>query len=286
MAKKKKDNIDENDDINEGKSGDIHEADDNFGLPDVEYTPVNRDKTEEDVPGKKDPEHQVPAEPEYSTDPVSEPASETTTTEETAYASSSAESTPPPPSEESTNYRYRRYNERKEEGSNAPKIIILLALVLLVAAAIWYFGIYAPQQEELRAQMEQEQAQQEQVERDRAAQEEQERLEREEAQREAERLAAEQEAAAAEPETGSLETISNRTGRYYVVVASALDGDLAMDYGRRLSGAGSNIKLLEPTGNNKFYRVAVGDFDSWAAAQEEANELKSNYGDEVWVVKF
>lgn len=261
MTKKRKDDIDDNDDINEGRPDDINEADDNFGLPDVDYTPV--DKTEEEPV-----EHTTSSE-------------ETYTEKESAYESGY---TAPATAGTTSSYEPERYRRKKE--SNAPKIIILILVILLVAAGAYYFGIYRPQQKAELARIEQEnreaeEARQAQAEADREEAERQ----RLEAQREAERRAAEEEAAK-QPQTGTFEKVSSRTGNYYVIVASSLDEDLATDYAKRLTQQGYNTKLLAPTGNNKFHRVAVSDFGTWADAQQKADELKGEYGDNVWVVKF
>lgn len=266
MAKKNKDDIDDNDDdFNEGNSEDINDADDNFGLPDVEYSPVNRDEEKEQpAPDEQDRTEQTPFASLHKRDIIYSSISKEAN-------SSSGDSGYQPPKKE----------------SNAPKILILLAVLLMVAVGIWYFGIYKPEQDRLQAQQEQElREEQARAERERQAQIERERQEREEAEREAARVAAEAEAAASESNSGSFETIPNRTGRYYVVVASAIDMDLATDYAKKLAQEGKNAKILAPKGNNKFHRVAVGDYENLAGAQEDLSDFRSRYGNEVWVVKF
>ena len=251
MAKKNKDDIDDNDDLNEGNSGDINDADDNFGLPDVEYSPVNR----EDEPAPEDPE------------PIKK--------RDVIYSSPAA-------GEETSGYSGYTPPERE---SNAPKILILLGVLLLIGAGIWYFAFYRPEQGRIQAQQEQQlREEQQRAEAERQAQIERERQEREAAEQEAARLAAEE--AAAESKTGTFETILNRTGRYYIVVASAIDSDLATDYAKKLASEGENTKILTPKGNNKFHRVAVGDYENLAAAQEVLGDMRSRFGNDVWVVKF
>lgn len=263
MAKKKKGDIDENDDINEGRSDDINEADDNFGLPDVDYTPV--DKTEEE-----------PAE-----EPVAEESSSYTEPEERAQPAYGGAST----ERSSSTYEPGSYRPPHQE-SNAPKIIVLIAVILLVGAGIWYFGFYNPQQQAEQARIEQEQQEAEESRQAEERRQEEERQRQLAQQREAERIAAEEEAAAREPQEGSFERLTSRTGNYYVVVSSSLDDDLATDFAKKLSQEGLNTKLLEPTGNNKFHRVAVAGFDAWSDAQGKADELKGRFGENIWVVKY
>ena len=45
-------------------------------------------------------------------------------------------------------------------------------------------------------------------------------------------------------EEGVIETITSPNGRFYVIVSSSVDDDLAMDYARKLSQQGNNIKII------------------------------------------
>ncbi|MBK7652318.1 MAG: hypothetical protein IPJ20_18625 [Flammeovirgaceae bacterium] len=56
----------------------------------------------------------------------------------------------------------------------------------------------------------------------------------------------------AKPASGTVETLSSRTGRYYVVVASAVDDDLIMDYANKLSAKGTGLKLYHPLESGSF----------------------------------
>jgi hypothetical protein len=90
----------------------------------------------------------------------------------------------------------------------------------------------------------------------------------------------------AKPAVGAIETLSERTRRYYVVISTAIDDDLVMDYARKLSKQGVGTKIIPPFGKTKFYRLAIADHDTYAKAQANADEVKGNYGSEVWVVRF
>ena len=75
-------------------------------------------------------------------------------------------------------------------------------------------------------------------------------------------------------------------GRYYVVVSSSVDGDLAMDYAKKLAGEGENVKVIQPPPDNKVYhRVSVGDYDSRDQAVS-ASASFSNYENGVWILKY
>jgi hypothetical protein len=88
------------------------------------------------------------------------------------------------------------------------------------------------------------------------------------------------------PTVGTIETLTDRTRRYYVVISSAVDGDLVMDYAKRLSEKGVSTKIIPPFGKYKFSRLAIGDYDTFASAQTYADAAKADYGGEVWVLRF
>jgi hypothetical protein len=322
--KKQKDELEDN--INQDNPGDIHEADDTFGLPDINFDPIEPSSEE---PVQEEPTYNEP-EPVNEETPVDEPYMYASRPDEGAeqqdefvYDSSKPEdenlSSVEAESEADQLATREYYHSAEEESlsgtdysasmeedhvheeekaayvpgsytpphdtSNRTGVIVGVLLVLALAAiAGWYFFMFQPAQE----REEQEAARQEQLEAEQAAQ----RVDNEEAarQRAAEEEAArqaelERQQAEATPETGTVETISSRTGRYYVVVASAVDGDLAMDYANKLIKEGYNVKIIQPYGNVIFHRVAVRDLDTWAEAQNVANDLKGQY-DGVWVKKY
>ena len=226
---------------------------DNFGLPDIEYKPLDQleQKTEQQETVNTESEQQ-----EY-----------TSTNEEEAEKT----------------YEPRKYSDatrsyEEEEKSNAPVVIgIIVALVVIVGAfLVWQF-VYQPRkkaQEELAAKA----AAAKKAEAERVAKEKE----------EAERKKREAEAAVAnaKPAEGTIETLSTRTGRYYVIVSSAVDGDLVMDNAKKMSAKGVSTKIIPPFGKWKFYRLAIADFDSFAGAQSNADASKGEYGPATWVMRY
>ncbi len=85
---------------------------------------------------------------------------------------------------------------------------------------------------------------------------------------------------------GQVTQLSSPTGRYYVIVASFIDDDLAMDYGKKLAKQGVGTSMLHPKSEKGFYRLAVADFTSLKDATLKAEELKSTYGNDVWVIRY
>lgn len=85
---------------------------------------------------------------------------------------------------------------------------------------------------------------------------------------------------------GSVSNISSRTGRYYIIVGSFIDSDLANDYAGRLAKEGYQAKIIEPSGTRKFYRLSVKDAESINALQADMDSMKEKHGENIWIVKY
>lgn len=93
-------------------------------------------------------------------------------------------------------------------------------------------------------------------------------------------------AIAAKSVPGTVEKVTSATGRFYLIVSSSIDGDLAMDYGDKMAAEGISLKIIEPYGNIRYYRASLGDYDSWDSAVTAAASLKTTYGDAIWILKY
>jgi ribosomal protein L9 len=167
-----------------------------------------------------------------------------------------------------------------EPKSKAPVIIgIVIVLVLVVAGYLIYNFVIKPGQ-----LADAEKARKEQLAKDelKKKQQEEARLAQE---REAERIRLEA-LANAKPAIGTIETLSARTKRYYVVVTSDIDDDLLMDYAKKLSAKGVSTKIIPPFGTKNFFRLAIADHETFALAQTNADAAKADYGGGVWVIKY
>lgn len=80
--------------------------------------------------------------------------------------------------------------------------------------------------------------------------------------------------------------INEPTGRYYVIVASSLDKDLVSDYGKKLAEQGMTCNILAPIGNRMFHRLSIADFASLNDAAIQSEQLKGEFGEEVWVIRY
>ncbi|MBK5278063.1 MAG: hypothetical protein JJE09_04280 [Bacteroidia bacterium] len=248
MAKRKKTNEDLPDENIENTNDS-----DNFGLPDIEYKPIDRAEG-----GSQDlAEEQIVSEPEQQDSDSRISQSEDQSSGEQGYV----------------------YTPPAEEKSKAPIIIgLVITAVVVIAGFLIYNFVYKPKVEKEK---------QEQLAKVAAAKKAADaaRLAKEKA--EAERLQREaDEAAKALPVDGTIEILTGRTRRYYVVITSSIDADLSMDYAKKLSAKGVSTKIIPPFGKWKFNRLSIGDYDTFALAQTNADVAKAEYGDGVWVIKY
>lgn len=222
-------------------------SEENFGLPDLEFKPL-------DEAAEKKPDERSNADSDASVAPTG------------GSDGSGGSST----------YDSFLVDDSK---SKAPVILgIVIVLVLAIAGYLIYNFVYKPREIE-KAKKEQlakaeAQRQKEEAERLAREREEEERMKREEA------------LANAKPTIGTMEILSARTRRYYVVVSSAVDDDLVMDYAKKLSARGVSTKMIPPFGGKKFFRLAIADDETFALAQAKAEAAKSDYGKWVWVLRF
>lgn len=91
-----------------------------------------------------------------------------------------------------------------------------------------------------------------------------------------------------EVEIFSLTEIKSRAEkpRYFLVVASFIDEDLAKDHTEKLHAQKMNTFLVYPYGDIAYYRLAIGQFESFALAAEEINKVKDNFDENLWVLKY
>ncbi len=248
--------------LNPQEQDNLNEADDSFGLPDLDYKPLDEESSEEPV---VEPEEDSAVEEEENT--------------EDSYTSSySEESEEEEQEEEKPALRY----QMEEESSNAPKIIGGIIGVLVLAAVIWYFGFYGPQQKKIA---EAEKAKQEELDY-KKAQDAKAALKKKQ---EAEAAAAEAAQVANEVEENTdaeVEILSERSGRYYIVLESFIDEDFAKDFGNRIAQEGTPSFLIPPYSKKKMQRVAIGGYDSMEEAESGLNNLPEEYGTGKWILKY
>lgn len=91
-----------------------------------------------------------------------------------------------------------------------------------------------------------------------------------------------------EMETYSLTEINSRIDRprYFLVVASFIDEDLAKDHSEQLQAQKINTFLVHPYGEIAYYRLAIGQFENFALAAQEIDRVKDNFKENLWVLKY
>lgn len=74
--------------------------------------------------------------------------------------------------------------------------------------------------------------------------------------------------------------------RYFVVVGSFIDDDLAKDYSTKLNKSGNPTFLIHPYGEKAFYRLAVAQYDNVTQALEVMEDQQGNFEENLWVLKY
>jgi len=89
-------------------------------------------------------------------------------------------------------------------------------------------------------------------------------------------------------EEGTFEAINAPTGRYYIVLNSFLDEDLAKDYAQNMAMEGVDTKIIPPREAKKgFNRVVLSnEYSTWQAAEASLGELKGIFGESIWVLRY
>ena len=74
--------------------------------------------------------------------------------------------------------------------------------------------------------------------------------------------------------------------RYFVVVGSFVDEDMAKDYSLMLHEKQMSTFLVYPYGEIAYYRLAIGQFESFALASREIDRVKDGFKENLWVLKY
>lgn len=76
------------------------------------------------------------------------------------------------------------------------------------------------------------------------------------------------------------------SARYFLVVGSFIDDDLARDYSAKLNKDGLQTFLIHPYGDIHFYRLAVGQYENVDLALEAREASQEAYNENLWVLKY
>jgi hypothetical protein len=75
-------------------------------------------------------------------------------------------------------------------------------------------------------------------------------------------------------------------GRYFVIVGSFMKKENAYKFRNKIASSGGHVTVIEPSPDNRFYKVAFDDFDNKEDALRKKNELGSDFGSSAWVMTF
>lgn len=244
----------------------FNESDDTFGLPEIEYEPIDRDKSES-----------------------TEAAQESTQEESSTYENQSSyqEETQEPSPMEEDNYSKQSYSYSSYQEESSPvwpkALLIVILIVVVLGGGLWYFLYYKPQKDE-EERLAAIQAQKEEMarRREKAVADSLALIESARQQRIADSLAL----VNSKPAEGTIEQLGGRTGLYYVIISSNVDDDLLMDHAKKLSAQGVSSKIIPPFGKVTFYRLAIAEGNTYREAQAKADQMKGDHGDGLWVLKY
>lgn len=152
--------------------------------------------------------------------------------------------------------------KEEEEEKKGGVMWLIILLILLILAAVYYFGFYNKEEPKpVQAPV---------------------KVEEKKPEPEPEPVVVPVEKPA------ELFTISAPEGRYYAVVGSFFDEDLAEDLGRDLVKSGVSAYLLKPTGGVVYHRVGflMEGITSMKDADANLTSYREKYGNTVWAFKY
>ena len=85
---------------------------------------------------------------------------------------------------------------------------------------------------------------------------------------------------------GAISEISQPLDKYYLIVASFLDNDLAFDYAEKLILSGSNVIIILDFHVRYFTRVALLEYETLDKANVGLDKYKNEFDEQLWILKY
>ena len=85
---------------------------------------------------------------------------------------------------------------------------------------------------------------------------------------------------------GAISEISQPLNKYYLIVASFFDNDLAFDYAEKLILSGSNVIIILDFHVRYFTRVALLEYETLDKANVGLDKYKDEFDEQLWVLKY
>jgi hypothetical protein len=80
--------------------------------------------------------------------------------------------------------------------------------------------------------------------------------------------------------------ITNKTGRYFVIMGGFQDKSKASSLREKLVSEGKSAKIIEPYDGNNVFRVSISDFEKYEDATSSKENLKPSYGESLWILHY
>ena len=77
-----------------------------------------------------------------------------------------------------------------------------------------------------------------------------------------------------------------KKGQYYIVIGSFGVEKNANKLKRKIAAEGGSPIVIAPSGDSKFYKVAVAAHDHLPKAVQQMEELRGTYGNSIWVLTY
>ncbi|MCU0356828.1 MAG: glycosyltransferase family 2 protein [Cyclobacteriaceae bacterium] len=82
---------------------------------------------------------------------------------------------------------------------------------------------------------------------------------------------------------GSIHTLTEKTGYYYLIVASVKSNEFTQNYAEQLSKEGYQCTIIPKNESRSFNLIAADKAVSLEEAITRKHELKSTFGDDIWI---
>lgn len=80
--------------------------------------------------------------------------------------------------------------------------------------------------------------------------------------------------------------ITDRQGRYFVVIGAFRERDNAFNLRSKMAGQGVDLTIIAPSGASNLYKVSIADFDTQRSAVKRMEEMREEYGNTIWVMRY
>jgi poly-beta-1,6-N-acetyl-D-glucosamine synthase len=86
--------------------------------------------------------------------------------------------------------------------------------------------------------------------------------------------------------SGIIDTVMEKTGTYYIIVASVLNPEFVQEYTRKLSKKGIDSVIIPNYTTHQYNLVSVSHSADLDDAKQQLAALKPEYGDGIWILKY